>query len=313
MNRHIFSLSLLCSSFMLLHPAIANDAFILNQGYEELSIDGDINWEEYYQSDYFPTTEANASALHPDGQMEAAARAMLLFNAIEGPIPHSRFYVSAHHHMPETATAGQAPQTYVEILRYNLGEMRYDEAAKNADAAHSPDKSEFAPGPHIAWRLILQPVQGNQSDAVRISRKEMPLGQVRYQHCFDVRCLSLEDPPIKRQSWEDFAAPEFPEPAYTEPNATGAMGPVAAVDQLYYATIAQHGPAEINEAASMEQPEMKWVISQNLAGQEPYVQGTLLQANVMDDAIQNIWTRFMAFPEQEPVWEQRIDYRPGRN
>ena len=303
-------LSLICSSWLFIQPAWAHEDFIASAGYEELVLHGDqadINWEQYYQSDYF--ADAADSAFKADGQMEAAARALLLFNAIEGPIQHARYYVSAHVQRPES---GQEPHTYVEIIRYNLGEMRYEEVMKNIESAQRPDKSEFTPGPHLAWRLILGPVQGNQSDAFRISRKELPTAQIQRQYCFDVRCLSLEDPPIQGQSWQAMEAPDFAEPVYTEPQ-TATMGPVEALDQLYYAAIGRHGPAEINEAASIQQPELKWVISQNLDGQEAYVQGTLLQANVMDDAIQNSWTRLMALPQQEPIWEQRVDYRPGRS
>lgn len=152
--------------------------------------------------------------------------------------------------------------------------------------------------PALSWQLLLTPDLTVQD----IQRTELPYNQAQQQACFGNPCLisTLEN----QGSWQ----------ALSPVNAEHInAAPQQLLNALFAEATAPFGEAELNEAASLAEPEWQWLIKKAPETGALGLQGTLLQANQMDDAIQHSWTRVQTPPQQEPRWERRIDYRPGRS
>lgn len=72
------------------------------------------------------------------------------------------------------------------------------------------------------------------------------------------------------------------------------------------------GQVEFSESASIKQPEMVFLVSKNIEGQDSSISGLLHQRGLMDDAISELWTLLRMIPETEPEWHQKAVYRTGR-
>jgi len=70
---------------------------------------------------------------------------------------------------------------------------------------------------------------------------------------------------------------------------------------------------EFNEGASPEQPENTLVLAIDVDGQEGHRYGLMLERNLMDDAIDSLWSERRQVAGGPPRWQQLPVYRRGRN
>src|SRR5690554_3419142 len=70
---------------------------------------------------------------------------------------------------------------------------------------------------------------------------------------------------------------------------------------------------EFNEGASPEQPENTLVLAIDVDGQEGHRYGLMLERNLMDDAIDSLWSERRQVAGGPPRWQQLPAYRRGRN
>lgn len=288
------------------------DGFTGAAGYQPLDAGpgaSGIDWERVYTQARFP--DSGQSALLPDADMGAVARAMLVFDAVEGPIPHPRYHVTYHLRQVSDA-CDTIPTAYVQITRYNLGTTRYEEATRYVDKAFWPPSETFGPGPHVSWRLALGTVQGRYADIRQASRRRVDDGEAAAADCLGQPCLALEDAPGPSGNWQPAPLANVPAPVYREPGTDWAPGPVRMAELLYTQATGSHENIEASEATSFEQPDMTLVISRDVQGQDSNTQGLLRWQGLMDDDIAQIWQRIRAMPQGTPRAEQLHVQWPNR-
>src|SRR5690625_1665655 len=127
---------------------------------EGLVIDTDTEqWfdEDWYTADRFPA-QNDSSMFMPDAQMSAAQKAVLLFDYLEGELPHARYRVKFGTDFPYVEDAPATPWAYVEVTRFNLGPAKHEELSQYTDSVAALE--EGGAGPPVLGRLGFTAVQG---------------------------------------------------------------------------------------------------------------------------------------------------------
>lgn len=268
-----------------------------------------IDWDRVYTQARFP--DSGQSALLPDADMGAVARAMLVFEAVEGPILHPRYHVT-YHLRQVSDDCDTIPTAYVQVTRYNLGTTRYEEATRYVDKAYWPPRETFGPGPHVSWRLALGPVQGRYADIRQASRRVVDDAAAAAADCLGQPCLALEDAVAPGSNWQPTPLANVPAPVYREPDYDWAPGPVRLAELLYTQATGSHENIEASEGTSFEHPDMTLVISRDVQGQDSNTRGLLKWQGLMDDDLAQIWQRIRAMPQGGPRAEQLLVQWPNR-
>ncbi|HLQ86386.1 MAG TPA: hypothetical protein VK110_09575, partial [Salinisphaeraceae bacterium] len=252
------------------------------------------------------------SALNPDSDLGSIARAMLLFDHLEGIISHPRYRIT-YHLKHRSDDCDIIPRAYIEITRFNLGQARYEEVIKYVDKQHRPPRAIFEPGPHVSLRFAIGPIQGMYADVKQASRRTLSDAEAQAADCLGQPCLALQDARGPSGDWEAIAALPTQAADYREPAYDWAPGPARVAEALFIQ--ANDGsalnPREVSEATSFEHPDMTMVISRNVQGQDNNIHGLLHWQGFMDDAISGLWLRMTALPGSEPQWQKHLVYARG--
>ncbi|HET7411209.1 MAG TPA: hypothetical protein VFJ18_00995, partial [Pararhizobium sp.] len=198
---------------------------------------------------------------------------------------------------------------YVEITRFNLGPAVRNDVIGAYGAENTAPEEVFGIGPHVSWRFVTGSIMGMRASVVRASRKELSDQEARAADCLGVPCLSLDVPEGPSGKWQTISPTDFEPPAYRETGG-GMPGPARIADYLFsHATRNGEDPAEGDFA---DRPQMIFVISMNIAGQEQTALGLLHQPRLMDDAISDIWTQRLQVGSDLVEWRELTVHRPGR-
>lgn len=283
--------------------------FIKAPGFTETDITESCSHEAFYTPDRFP--REGQSVFGPDADLDPLSKAVLLVDCAEGPLPHARYLV--RYHLALIPRTDGMQRDYIEVLRFNFGPERYQQVIQYADQEFWPPKSVFGEGPNVAWRFVLGPIQGSRAHVEHSSRTELDQTTAKGQDCLGHPCQSDFNPYEQPGSWSALTVPPPAAAAFHEPDDAGDMpGPARMVQMLFLNATGGSGQAEYSESASLERPEMVFVISKNTWGQDSNISGLLHESGVMDDAISELWTQLHVMPESQPDWLQRVVYRPGR-
>lgn len=282
--------------------------FIEAPGFTEQDITQSCNNEAFYTQQRFP--QQGQSVFNPDADLDALTKAVLLIDCAEGSLPHARYLI--RYHLVQVPQVDDAQRDYIEVLRFNLGPQRYQDVIQYVDQEFWPPESIFGVGPNLAWRFVFGPVQGNRAHIERASRTELSPAAAAGQNCLGTPCLSVTSPPGPSGAWRAFSPPALDAAVYHEPDDAGLPGPARMTQMLLLNATGGSGQAKFSESASIKQPEMVFLVSKNIEGQDSSISGLLHQRGLMDDAISELWTLLRMIPETEPEWHQKAVYRTGR-
>lgn len=275
------------------------DAFVLANGFVQIDTASLID-EDWYTEARFP--QMGASVMRPDSMIDPVTRAILLFESQEAPLPHVRYRITYR----LSVAAPDYPDVrhaYVEVTRFNLGPLIRKEVAAAYGSEHVAPAEIFGVGPHVSWRFVTGSVMGMAANIVRASRKEMTASETRAADCFGVPCLSREPVDGPPGGWQPVTPPDFEPAIYSAMNA-GMPGPARIADYLFaYAAEDGHEPAY---GAMANQPQIIFVISMNVVGQERTASGITHQPRLPDDAISEIWTQRRQVGSDFVEWRRLI-------
>ena len=123
--------------------ANAADQFVGAKGFGAVKLEK-MEGSRYYATTRFP--KIGASAFHPDADLPAPVRAMLMMDSHEGVLPHARYLVNY-----QPTSEGATPDNthdFVDITRFNLGPAVHADLARSVPAEHLANVKSFGVGPH---------------------------------------------------------------------------------------------------------------------------------------------------------------------
>lgn len=240
----------------------------------------------YYDAARFP--DIGASVFHPDAELPAPVRAVLLVDAGEPEVHHARYRV--RYDLIPATTEEAEPLAHVEVVRFNLGPAIRAGLATMDPALPLAPPEAFGTGPHVAFRFTMGPVQGMQAAIRRVQRRELGDAEASAMDCLGRSCLDPDAYAGPDGDWQplDPAMPPLP---FGTGGADGA-GPAAVLAFLHEA---------IGEDARRPIPRMEpatarfeFILDKDLEGQAGARQGLARNAVVLDDQIGTHWIRWRA-------------------
>lgn len=282
------------------------DAYVGADAFMEMDA-ASLTGEGWYDPARFP--QMGASAFQPDAMMDPVTRSILLVENMEGQLPHTRYRVT-YRLAVASPDYPDVQYGYVEVTRFNMGPAIRQDVVASYGAANAAPEEIFGIGPHVTWRFITGEVMGMRASVLRASRKTLGKSEAKTADCLGVPCLSRDVPQGPDGQWQALSPPDPELPVYRETD--GAMpGPAGIADALFsHATRNGEEPAYGPFPGS---PQMVFVISMNIVGQEQTALGLLHQPLLMDDAVSDIWTQRLQVGSDMIEWRELMVYRPGRH
>jgi len=269
-------------------------------GYSSLHLDKDF-WGEFYTPKYFPELDGDwTSPLMPDSDMRAIRRAILLFEAKEGALPHARYRVR-YRLMAVPGYESATKTMFVELTRFNLGPTLYAEAAAEQGRDAAPPPASFGIGPHVSWRLAMWPIQGKLASTGAIHRKVLADDAAGNSRCLDAPCLSMQ--PITGPDDDGWAATATPEPEYG--NAGIDDGPAAAADKLFVAATGSDDYGHPARHLAPYAPQLEMVVTSHQTEDGRRTHGIARKNSIEDKPLSTLWVR--GVQEGTDMQLQRLD------
>lgn len=287
------------------------DAFINADGYTEMDMSSFANGAWYSPARFPQSGSGQSGVFRPDHALDPVTRMVLFVNGLEKPLPHLRYRIT-YRLVAAPDDYADVQHAYVEITRFNLGPKLQRELEQVANGQYPVAPADvFGIGPHVSWRFVTTAVQGMAASVVRASRREISDGAAQAADCLGVSCLSLSDPMGPAQGdWRELQPPQLEAPVYSD--SDGFMPGPARIGQALFAFATRHGeePAYGNFT---DKPQMVFVISKDIEGQDRTINGLLHEPYLMDDAISDIWTRRLQATPDAIQWRTLAVPRPGRS
>ena len=293
-------------------------SFVGKNGFEQVRSKDIESWfdDGWYQSEQFPGMSTD-SVFFPDAQMSPLERATLLFDYLEGQLPHARYRIQMGTDFSTVGQPGQGPMAFVEVTRFNLGPALHEDLQTQYDQV--ADLEEFGVGPHVSRRFIFTPIQGMNAHVVAAGRQELSDEQAADMMCFEQSCLVMDEIAGKSGDWEEVEVPagvaqaqggSATEQADDTQNIEVAVNDSVAevVGELALAHIgAEYG--EPVESVQAPDPYLEIVVSKDVTGQAPVLDVISHQGHLMDDALSDIWYRRIQVDGTDPHWERLLQHR----
>lgn len=263
----------------------------------------------WYTPSRFPD-RATDSIVRPDAGINAATKALMLLESQEPSLPHARYRVT--YRLDNAPDFSGYANAYVEVTRFNLGPARRADVANSTPVGVPMAPAEyFGVGPNVSWRFVMGWHQGGVADVVRASRRTLSLVQAKAMDCLGVPCPALENPQGPTGEWQQVTPPPVKPAAYL--GEVNGIATAARVSEMLYRH-ASAGQDQIEALAThAEKPQLSFVISMNVDGQDYSADGLLHQQLLLDDAISDIWTRRRDAGSGTVEWQQYVEHHPGRN
>ncbi len=278
-------------------------AFVAAEGHDTLDLDQDFWDERYYTPGRFPEMVAGGPSL-PDAHLRPVARAILLLEAYEGVLPRVRYKLE-YRRAPSPDENFPFEIGHIQLTRFNLGpELRRQAVSAYGAESVAPAKA-FGVGPHVRWRLVLQPAMTQVADVVAISRRVLSDAEAEAIDCLGTPCLSTDPAWGPEDGWKPLPSP----PATA---TVSRSRPAIAAADLGEALQGDAAYGESSEGGSDSEPQLILVISAGIDGQDPPVAAVGQVPNALDDAIEQYWIRRIE-SDTSVDWERRFIYRPGRS
>lgn len=287
----------------------------LNQRYDEFAsasgfsrVDPAVVQHDWYTPSRFPDAAAQ-SMRAPDAGLNAATRALMLLEGQEAPLPHVRYRVT--YRLDNAPDFGGYPNAYVEVSRFNLGPVRHADVIESTPAGVPvAPAGYFGVGPNLSWRFVMGWSQSHVAEAVRASRRVLSETEAAAMDCLGAPCLSLESSQGPSGAWQPVEAPGIAPPAYVA--HVDSVATAARISELLYRHASGGQPQVEALAVHNARPQLTFVISMNVDGQDHAANGLLHQQQLFDDAISDIWTRRLDAGSGAVQWQQLVQYHVGR-
>lgn len=287
-TKHGLTLAILGGALAMVSSAACaggqTRAFASAPGFSEVADEG-LYDDDYYNAERFPSY--GESVFMPDAHLVAPVRAMLMMEAQEGPLQHSRYRVTYDLHSDRDDPNDTSAE--VEITRINLGEVFREQAMEGIPVEHQGPPEAFGLGPHVSWRFVMSPIQGMSSHVVKVSRKELSDAEAAELDCLGAPCALLGSPEGPEGNWVDREPPE-PSVDYRAVTVEGP-DPAYVVDQMLTVMMGEDGPRPTGPANPERAPRFTFVVSVNAGGQDVMTRGLGRNSTVFDDAIGTVWIR----------------------
>lgn len=237
----------------------------------------------YYSAARFPGQ--GASAFHPDADLPAPVRALLLLESHEGTLPHARYLVS-YQPTSEAATPDDT-RDLVDITRFNLGPAVRADLVDSVPAEHLGTAKMFGVGPHVRWRLAMSPRRGMSAGLDAVGRKVVSDQEADAMDCLGLPCAALPSAEGPQGPWKAQRLEKLP-PAFARSTEQGPA-PASVVEHLLVAM----GEDALRAAPfAPDAQRLVFVVSVNAGGQESQTTALARNALVFDDAVGTHWLRF---------------------
>ena len=287
------SLILVLAGALLLFPqARANaqaiaEAFISSEGYEAV----DTLLLEDEVDALLPPTE---SVFRSASELSSLVKAGLLVEAREVPLQRGRYLLTV------SLVPGSETQL-VQIDRFNLGPLIREELVQS----HGPDNVApavaFGTGPHVSWRFVTTPLQGNRAIIVEAARRELDNAEASSMHCLLTACLATytelaESTPLHAlEPIEAELAGSYPT------RQEGLLTPAAMFELLAeHSGLVLEGNERAAEGSGESFVAAQAILDRNL-GQEFGLDGIMRVGELMDDSVSATWFRLVEMPGPEGV------------
>ena len=259
-----------------------SDSFVGAKGFVAVQPEK-LEGSRYYAATRFP--KMGASAFHPDADLPAPVRAMLLMESHEGVLPHVRYLVN--YQPTSEAKAPDDTRDFVDITRFNLGPAVHADLVGSVPPEHLANVKSFGVGPHVRWRFAMSPQRGMAAGLDAVSRKPLSTQEAAAMDCLGQPCTTLESAEGPKGGWK----PQKPTPLPPSFKRSTQEGPVPAhvVEQLL-AMMGEDAQRGVPYAPNAQR--LVFVVSANAGGQEQQTTGLARNALVFDDAIGTQWLRF---------------------
>lgn len=279
--------------------AQSSERWIAAPGFQAVAPDR-LDGKRYYSAARFPSQ--GASVFHPDADLAAPVRALLLMDSHEGTLPHVRYLVS---YQPTSAAATpDDTHDFVDITRVNLGPAVRTDLVDSVPAEHLAPVKEFGVGPHVRWRFAMSPQRGMTAGLDAVGRKILSDKEAAGMDCLGRPCTALDWAEGPSGSWKAQRLGKLP-PSFARGTAHGPA-PASVVEHL----LAAMGEDALRGAPfAPDAQRLVFVVSVNAGGQESNTTALARNALVFDDAVGTHWLRFAqtagAAPQMQALQQRR--------
>lgn len=282
------------------------DAFVNADGFA--TIDPTELWQDWYTRARFPHQDTHTFE-SPDAGINAATRALMLLEGEEPPLPHARYRIT--YRLDNAPDFGGYPNAYVEVTRFNLGPtIRADVADSTPKGVPIAPAERFGVGSSVSWRFVMGWRQGRVADVVHASRRMLSDAQTKTMDCLGAPCMARENPRGPAGEWQQITPPPMEPAAYV--TQANEVSTAARISELLY----RHASAGQDQIEALPthaaKPQLVFVISMNIEGQDRTADGLLHQQLLRDDAVSDIWTRRRDAGSPTVEWREHVEHYPGR-
>jgi hypothetical protein len=270
------------------------------EGYASIEADPAVN----RLIDTLPQT----SSIFPAGnELNPLTKAVLILENEEGVADHARYRIryglEQRSGPPGSPGAQPVPFSFVQVDRFNLGEVFREAIAESFGEARTPPPEAFGAGEHVSYRFEFRPIQGRVADLVAASRQVIPNGEAQSMECLTLMCLHLGSVGEGSMTWHDDTGrgTGFDRPyadsrngVYTPATMMDVLTLEIGVSRISDGRLSWTGFEE-SESVRPGEPFMETVMDVNLA-QDYGIEAVLRWGNLMDDSVAAIWNRAITFP-----------------
>ncbi|MCC5977365.1 MAG: SH3 domain-containing protein [Salinarimonas sp.] len=267
------------------------------EGYATIEADPTVN----RLLDTLPQT---SSIFPPGNEFNPLTKAVLLLENEEGVADHARYRIRYGLERRHNSLGGPpVPFSFVQVDRFNLGEVFREAIAESFGEARTPPPEAFGAGEHVSYRFEFRPIQGRVADLVAASRQVIPDAEAQGMECLTLMCLHLGSVGEGSMTWRDDAGrgTGFDRPyedirngVYTPATMMDLLTLEIGVSRISDGRLIWSGFEE-SESVRPGEPFMETILDVNLA-QDYGIEAVLRWGNLMDDSVAAIWSRAMTFP-----------------
>lgn len=276
-------------------PVDRASAYTGQDGYAE------IDAREFASSIYDHLPPDPSSVLMPDSDIGPLTKSLLLVEANDGVLPRSRYRIRyGVDQLPPAGAGGPVTLSLIQIDRFNMGPAMREELA--ATGAPVGPEEAFGIGPHVSYRIVMRPIQGQTADPIAVSRAEIATEAASDMRCLSMPCLNTVPIGETFSNWQDMRDLPVRLDVSYETVRNGVLSPAAALD---LALVEMHVQSKDNgrlrwrgsepgDGGSSDDPAMEAVIDVNL-GQDDGIDAVLHSHARLEDTPGATWGRVVSF------------------
>jgi hypothetical protein len=267
--------------------------FVSEDGYT--AVDADQVWDEINAA-LAPNPE---SVFRPAATIGPMPVALAALEASEPALDRVRYRLRYANAWVDSSPGGVPhPVSYIEVLRFNLGPAMRQDLVDSLGSEVVADPGAFGVGPHVAWRLVTQPVMGNRAVVIAAGRMEIDGAGARDETCLGSPCLDTAPAIEAAAAWGELASADIePDGPFPVPDS-GVVAPAMAIELLLGEVDGIEADTPPGEPAIPDWA-IEAVVEVNLA-QDVGLDAAYRHGGLLDDSVAAIWQRLASFATGSP-------------